>query len=176
MKKNTSELSATVGKWMMYLAWIIGLMMAYYFFQNWIEFKKNPNQNLSSNNQQPVVLAQNARGHYVATGSINGIKVQFLLDTGATDVVIPEALADKLNLTRGTAAQVVTANGIITVYPTTLNSLTLGGLTARNISGVINPYMDQATVLLGMSFLKNLSLVQYQGTLTLSSQLLKQRP
>ena len=104
------------------------------------------------------------------------IKVQFLLDTGATDVVIPQAQADKLNLTRGTAAQVVTANGIITVYPTTLNSLTLGGLTARNISGVINPYMDQATVLLGMSFLKNLSLVQYQGTLTLSSQLLKQRP
>ncbi|NQZ33364.1 MAG: TIGR02281 family clan AA aspartic protease [Oceanospirillaceae bacterium] len=152
----------------MRLSWLIALLLTTYFFQQWIDYKRNPNQYINLQYNQPVVLKQNSRGHYIANGRINNQPVLFLLDTGATDVVIPEALAAGLSLSRLGKTQVSTANGVITVYPTLLNSISLGGISAANIEAVINPYMDHSTILLGMSFLKHLSLVQHNGVLTIN--------
>ncbi|MEH6445432.1 MAG: retropepsin-like aspartic protease [Oceanospirillaceae bacterium] len=168
MPDNPKDNVAVMGKWMMYLTWILGLALASYFFQNWIDHKRNPNQSLSSNSQQPVVLRQNSQGHYVASGMINDTPVVFLLDTGATSVVVGEELAAQLSLQRNGQTQVSTANGVINVSATQLKSVNLGGLTATNIAAYINPYADSSTVLLGMSFLKHLTLVQKNNTLTLS--------
>ena len=167
MKNKTTDSSQKFGKWMMHLTWIIALALASYFFQKSIDHKRNPNTFLSTNADVPVVLKQNSQGHYLATGMINDAAVVFLLDTGATSVVISSELADQLDLPRAGKAQVSTANGIITVQKTTLSSVSLGGLTAQNIDAFINPYGDN-TVLLGMSFLKHLSLLQQNKTLTLS--------
>jgi len=169
MPQPTQDISARYGKWMMRLTWVIGLALASYFFQHWIDYKRNPNQNVHFTNDQKVVLKQNARGHYIAPGMINNMPVIFLLDTGATDVVVPQTLADKLGLSRSSSTQVTTANGMITVYNTILREVSLGGLKGSKIDAVINPYMDESTVLLGMSFLRNLSIVQQSGHLTLSA-------
>ena len=169
MPQAAQDISAKYGKWMMRLTWVIGLALASYFFQHWIDNKRNPNQNIQFTNEQKVVLKQNARGHYIAPGMINNTPVTFLLDTGATDVVVPHALAEKLGLSHFSSTQVNTANGVITVYNTILSEVSLGGLKGSKIDAVINPYMDESTVLLGMSFLKSLSIVQQSGYLTLSA-------
>ena len=52
-----------------------------------------------------VRLAANRQGHYLLPGAVNGVPVQFLVDTGATQVVIPAHLASRLTLERGRPAQ-----------------------------------------------------------------------
>jgi len=169
MENQHQDSEKTMGRGMMFAAWIIGLALATYLVDNWLDNKHNPNQNLSSNKTQPVVLQQNSRGHYVASGMINGVAVVFLLDTGATNVVVGEELAKQLGLQRRGKVQVSTANGVITAWRTELKTVSLGGLQARNIKALINPYATDNTVLLGMSFLKHLRLVQNQNTLSLSA-------
>ncbi len=168
MNKRNRPVTGTTARVMMYLTWIIGLALASYFFQIWIERKHNPNHFVSSNPDTSIVLQQNAQGHYVASGEINKVAVTFLLDTGATHVIISEDLASKLRLVAQGTTRVVTANGVISVYPTYLESISIGALEASNVKALINPFAVDSTVLLGMSFLKHLTLIQRDRTLTLS--------
>ena len=114
------------------------------------------------------MLQQNRAGHYVTNGYINGYQVKFLLDTGATQVSIPAGVADRLALTSDGKQTVNTANGIIQVYTTQLDSLAIGELTLYNLKANINPHMQGDTILLGMNALAQVKLVQQGKTLTLS--------
>ncbi|MGB0205720.1 MAG: retropepsin-like aspartic protease family protein [Neptuniibacter sp.] len=156
-----------IGKGMWAIAWVLLLAMLYQFFDGQVEERYSPNQNLSSDPSSVVVLKRNRQGHYVAPGKINGTDVVFLLDTGATTVSIPSNVAEKIGLEYGRKQQVGTANGVIDVYSTKLSSVQLGGITMNNIRGHINPYMDNSTVLLGMSFMRDLEIIQKGDSLTL---------
>lgn len=158
-----------MGRLMTHLTWVAILAMLTLFFNNYIESRDNPNADLAYLNgrEAEVVLQRNRAGHYLAPGRINGERVHFLLDTGATTVSVPSSLADDLGLQRGVAMQSMTANGTITVYRTELDSVTLGGIHMRNVSATINPGMQGDLVLLGMSFMQHLELTQREGTLTL---------
>ena len=157
-----------IGQGMWMVAWVLLLSLLYLFFEDTISQHYNPNQNLiADNGSAEVVLQRNRAGHYVAPGKINGTDVTFLLDTGATTISIPEAVANKIGLEKGFRSDVSTANGNITVYNSTLDSVQLGGIKLLDIRGHINPYMDGETVLLGMSFMKHLEITQKGNTLTL---------
>ena len=108
-------------------------------------------------------LASSRQGHYLLNGQINGQGVTFLLDTGATQVAVPEALAARLALERGAPITLSTANGRATGWRTRLDQLQLGDI---RLSGVA-PGMDGDEVLLGMSALKQLEFTQRDGTLVL---------
>lgn len=154
---------------MTHLTWVVALAMLTLYFNNYIESRDNPNAALAltSGDGQEVVLDRNRAGHYLAPGRINGERVGFLLDTGATSVSVPESLAQELGLERGAPMQSMTANGVITVYRTTLDSVELGGIQMQNVSASINPGMPGEIVLLGMSFMQHLDLIQRNGQLTL---------
>jgi len=93
--------------------------------------------------------------------------VTFLLDTGATDVVIPAQLAESAGLQPGQAMRAMTANGLVTVYSTTIPTLHLGDITLYDVRASINPGMQGDTVLLGMSALRQVEFTQRADTLTL---------
>jgi len=154
---------------MLIAGWIIGLALLSLLFSGIIERQYNPNQHLntmgSEGNVREVVLQRNRYGHYVATGLINGQKVEFLLDTGASDVSIPEAIARRLGLERGQPIIYSTANGNITAYTTRIRELRLGAIELQDIPASINPYKGDSTILLGMSFLKHLEFTQRGDTL-----------
>lgn len=154
---------------MTHLTWVVLLVMLTLYFNYYLDSRDHPNSALSLVDGQSgvVVLARNRAGHYLAPGAINGNRVQFLLDTGATSVSIPLSVSDRLGLRRGAPQQTLTANGIATVYRTTLDSVQLGGIRMRNVSAVITPGMPGDTVLLGMSFMQHLELIQRDGKLTL---------
>ncbi|WP_432698033.1 retropepsin-like aspartic protease family protein [Marinobacterium sp. YM272] len=158
-----------MGRLMTHLTWVAILAMLTLFFNNYIESRDNPNADLAYLNGKnaEVVLERNRAGHYLAPGRINGERVQFLLDTGATTVSVPATLAEELGLERGRAMQSMTANGVVRVYRTTLDSVTLGGIHMNNVSATINPGMHEDLVLLGMSFMQHLEMTQRDGTLTL---------
>lgn len=156
-----------IGKGMWAIAWVLLLAMLYQFFDGQVEERYSPNQKLSDVPASTVVLKRNHSGHYVAPGKINGTEVIFLLDTGATTVSIPSKVADEIGLQYGHKQQVGTANGVIDVYSTKLSSVQLGGITLNNVRGHINPYMDNSTVLLGMSFMRDLEIIQKGDFLTI---------
>ncbi len=155
---------------MIVAAWIVALLLLTLFFNDRLERQRNPNQNVYSrveNGVSEVVLKRNRYGHYVTSGSVNGVPVVFLLDTGASDVAIPAALADRLGLKRGRAVQYQTANGRVTAWRTTLDSLAIGPLEVRDVPASINPGMGDMEILLGMSVLKQVSFSQRGDTLIL---------
>ncbi len=161
-----------VGLGMLVGAFAIGLGLLTLFFDGYLDRQQNPNQRpisqVTADGQIEVILQRNRQGHYVAGGQINNSDATFLLDTGATDVVIPEMLANRAGLQRGAPMQAMTANGVVTVYSTRIDELRLGDIQLRDVRASINPAMSGDTVLLGMSALRQVEFTQRDGTLTLS--------
>ncbi len=158
------------GRFMWFAAWISLLVVLVLGFDTWLEREHNPNAGLmvvDAEGPVEVVLQRSRSGHYIAPGLINGEPVQFLVDTGATRISVPLALAQRLGLKQGYASQATTANGVVTVYDTRLDEVRLGSIVLRNVAGNINPGMPGDVVLLGMSFMQDLELVQRGDTLTL---------
>jgi len=172
MNEADDNASATkgIGRGMVIAAWVLLLVLLTLFFNQQLDRQNNPNQQLASHMAEgipEVQLQRNRFGHYVATGTINGQAVEFMLDTGATDVSIPAAIAERLGLQRGQATSYHTANGTITAWQTVAEEIQLGPLRLGPVRASINPHDNSNAVLLGMSFLKQLDFSQQGNTLTL---------
>jgi len=159
-----------LGKGMMALAWVALLIGLTFFFGDWEKQQINPNRDPESfvgNGLIEVVLEGNKRHHYLANGHINGQEVTYLLDTGASDVVVPAGLANKLQLQPGARGYAMTANGKVEIRATTIKHLQLGEISLRNVRASINPGMRGQEILLGMSALKEIEFTQRGNQLTL---------
>lgn len=158
-----------IGKWFSISAWVIVLGFLTLFFNRTLDEQRNPNQriegSLTENGIKEIRLERNRAGHYVATGSINGHPVEFLVDTGATDVAIPAHLAEKLKLKTLRAIIYETANGPVRGFTTRIEKLSLGNVSVSQLRGGINPGMTNSYVLLGMSFLRQVEFTQRGDTL-----------
>ena len=162
-----------LGKGMMTLGCLLFIGLMSLWFGDLEEDRAYPNRSptgLIENGVIAVTLKQDRQGHYTVRGLINNSPIDFLVDTGATEVVIPAGLAERLNLERGRAKRASTANGPVTVYQTNLTRLSIADLHFDNVSGVINPGMNGTAVLLVMSVLKHLELTQTGNTLVLKRQ------
>ena len=161
----------SLGQGMLIVSFTFALGALTMFFDGWLDEQANPNQSPATRETETgvkeVVLERNRQGHYVANGFINGIAVTFLLDTGATDVAIPENIAREAHLEAGYAGQANTANGVVTVYSTRIDELTLGNIVLSNVDASITPSMNSGTILLGMSALRQIEFTQRGSTLTL---------
>lgn len=159
-----------LGKGMWMATWLIGLGLLTLFFaekeQSWINPNQAPEHRTTAAGAQEVVLQMNRQGHYLVSGNINGKSADFLLDTGATDVVVSGNLAKAYGLKRGHRSIASTANGNVTVYATRIDQLTIGNINLYQVPASINPGMDDL-ILLGMSALKQIELTQRGDTLTL---------
>jgi aspartyl protease family protein len=156
---------------MLFGAWVLALGILVLLFQRQIDYGHNPNRSpeavADAAGQAAVVLDRNRAGHYVASGTINGRPVVFLVDTGATHVALPLSLARRLGLSLQEGGLSRTANGTVQTWRTRLDSVDLGGLTAHDVPASVLPNMPGEEVLLGMSYLKRFELLQRGGTLTL---------
>jgi aspartyl protease family protein len=160
-----------MGKFMIAMAFIVMLGLLSLFFEQLLDRQHNPNTQPNTTRHadgyQEVVLIRNRSNHYLTTGRINGEEVIFLLDTGATLVSIPETVALRLNLKRGTPMRTQTANGTITTYQTDVDHVAIGEIRLHGVRASINPHIQSEEVLLGMSFLKQLTLIQQDNRLIL---------
>jgi aspartyl protease family protein len=157
------------GQGMMTVGVVLGMVFLTFFFGGVEENRRNPNSSPSSlihSESIEVPLKRNRQGHYLLVGQINGEDVEFLLDTGATDVVVPASTARRLGLPYGTRARAMTANGPVTIYQTRIDELHLGKIRLTDIDASINPNMGGA-ILLGMTALGQIEFSQQADTLTL---------
>ena len=112
-----------------------------------------------------LVVRQDRRGHYIVPGTVNGVDVEFLLDTGATGVALPHALALRLGLVSGPPVEIVTASDVVPGYLVTLDEVSVGPLSLHRVRGSVSEHTIGDQVLLGMSFLRHFELSQRGGIL-----------
>lgn len=160
-----------LGLGMQVMAWLVVLALLTYYFTGVIERQHNPNTavatDIGENGVREVALKRNRQGHYVTSGQINGQKVTFLLDTGATGIAIPARIANELGVSRGRPFTTRTANGNTTSYATRLRSVSIGDIELNNVEAGITPGLRMDEILLGMSFLRHIEFTQRGSTLTL---------
>ncbi|MEM0945775.1 MAG: TIGR02281 family clan AA aspartic protease [Pseudomonadota bacterium] len=121
------------------------------------------------NDVAPRQLVQNAGarievprsfdGHYYLTLEVNGRDIEFVVDTGATDIVLADEDARRLGIDTDAlsfSGLANTANGTVRTARVALDRVSLGGLTERNVPAVVNNgEMDGS--LLGMRYLQRFS-------------------
>ncbi|HEV7803979.1 MAG TPA: TIGR02281 family clan AA aspartic protease [Burkholderiales bacterium] len=149
------------------LAWLFVIGTMTWMFQAYTEGQFDPNRAPQVTGAGEIVLKRDRAGHFTAGGTINGHPVHFLLDTGATQVAIPAALAERLGLKRGMPIPLMTAAGPARGYATRLESVQLATLELKDAKAIITEGLDADTVLLGMNFLRQLEIVQRRDELIL---------
>jgi aspartyl protease family protein len=140
--------------------WLIIVAVVYWAFQGWTEREMNPNRVLTVAPTGEVVLRRNRAGQFVAEGEVNGHRVTFLFDTGATQIALSAQLARELKLKLGLPVSLQTAAGTVVGYTTRLESVRLAGIEMRDLSALVSEGLDPELVLLGMNFLKRLEMIQ----------------
>ena len=156
-----------LGKSMAWAASLIMLALLTLYFNRHIEQRDNPNRALQVAPGAELVLKRSSNGHYIFPGTINGLPVTFLLDTGATHVSIPAHLGPRLSLEPGAWGESITANGVAKIRATKISELAFGPFTLRDLPASLNPGMQDDFILLGMSVLRQLEFTQRGDTLVL---------
>jgi aspartyl protease family protein len=124
----------------------------------------------SAANNRSMTIRRGSNGHFSVQAEVDGRRMDFLIDTGATSIALRESDAARLGIHpsrseyTGTA---VTANGQVRVAPVELNRVDIGSLTVRNVRAVVFPDEALSENLLGMSFLSRVRWEHHDGRLVL---------
>lgn len=103
-----------------------------------------------------VEVPRSFDGHYYLTLQADGTAVEFLVDTGATDIVLSRQDALRVGIDTDALAYIGsanTANGVVRTARATLDSLALGPIVDRNVAVWVNEGEMQGS-LLGMAYLQ----------------------
>lgn len=109
-----------------------------------------------------IVLKRAPDNHYYADAQVNGAIVRFLVDSGASAVVLTRADAQKAGI--GTqpgefTARAMSANGEVKLKPVTLDRLAIGPVAATQVEAMVTEN-DLSVSLLGQSFLSRVGKVE----------------
>lgn len=120
--------------------------------------------------RKTVVLNANTYGHFQAVAEINGQQVEFMTDTGATYVALSYETAQKLGLTQNLrfTGRSTTANGVARVASLEIAEVRVGEIAVKSVQAVVAEPGRMTQNLLGMSFIRQLSGFELNGsTLTM---------
>jgi aspartyl protease family protein len=125
----------------------------------------------SSAGTRSVSIPRDFRGHFATEGRIEGQRVAFMVDTGASMVALNESSAARFGfhpVPNQYTARVSTANGTIKAARTRLAMVEVGGLIVRDVDAMVLPDEALSENLLGLSFLSKLRRFEYaNGTMVL---------
>lgn len=113
-----------------------------------------------------ILIVRDAGGHFVVDGNTNGSRTRFLLDTGASAVVLTYRDAQKAGIKEqdlSFSVPVSTANGRTLVAPVRIGTLAIGDHTMRNIRGFVARDGSLDSSLLGMTALDRLRSWRIEG-------------
>lgn len=122
----------------------------------------------SAQHEGMIVLERARNGHFYTNATINQQNIHFIVDTGADTITLSgdDAKRLRINYQNGTPVQVQTANGINVAYSVKLASITIQGITIRNIRADIMPSMSGIN-LLGQNYLHLFHVETKNNTMTL---------
>lgn len=121
----------------------------------WSDIKRivTPRQTVTSD--QSIVLPRQADGHYYMTLDINDVPVEFVIDTGASQIVLTREDAQNIGLNPDELrylGRAFTANGEVRTASVRLDTVRLGAITDTRVRAVVNEGEMEGS-LLGMTYL-----------------------
>jgi aspartyl protease family protein len=118
-----------------------------------------------------IVLTAGTNGHFRTIGQINGKPIEFMVDTGASSVVISQADADRLGLDWRNAPGGIaeTANGRAPFKLVTLTSVRVGEVEVANVEAAVIP-ATMRSALLGNSFLQRFQMKRENDVMRLEKR------
>jgi aspartyl protease family protein len=141
----------------------LGVIAAYGLWSD-IQHQVAPIQTVGADGRLTLPVARD--GHYYLTASVNGVDIPFVIDTGATEIVLTLSAARSAGIATDDLAFVgsaMTANGPVSTARVFLDSLSIGGgLPDRDVAATVNGgEMDMS--LLGMSYLSQFARIEIVG-------------
>jgi aspartyl protease family protein len=118
-------------------------------------------------------IPHDAQGHFATDGRIEGQRIGFMVDTGASVIALNESSAARFGLrpSRGDYnATVTTANGTIKAARTRIAMVDVGGLVVRDVDAMVLPDEALSENLLGLSFLSRLKRFEYANGMMVLEQ------
>jgi aspartyl protease family protein len=120
--------------------------------------------NFAQAGPRSVSIPRDGRGHFLTDGRIDGQRIGFMVDTGASVIALNETSAARFGLRPSLAdynATVTTANGTVKAARTRLAMVDIGGLIVRDVDAMVLPDSALSENLLGLSFLSKLKRFEY---------------
>jgi aspartyl protease family protein len=117
-------------------------------------------------NARSVIVPRDGRGHFAVDARIDGHRVGFMVDTGASVIALTMRDAARLGIhppPSAFVAEVKTANGTVRGAPTRLDIVEVGDLTVRDVAALVLPDQALSENLLGLSFLSRLRRFEYSN-------------
>jgi aspartyl protease family protein len=111
-----------------------------------------------------LIIPRDARGHFQTEGRIDGQRLDFMVDTGASVVALNEKSAARFGFRPSRNdynAAVSTANGTIKAARARLAMVEVGGIVVRDVDAMVLPDEALSENLLGLSFLSKLKRFEY---------------
>ncbi len=125
---------------------------------------QTPLQSYSAADAQ-ITVSRSRNGHYYLTLGVNGVPTRFVVDTGATEIVLTQAAARAAGIPLDNLpylGRAQTANGEVQTARVVLNTLTLDGIKDTNIKASVNGG-DLHESLLGMRYLQRFEKIEISG-------------
>lgn len=122
-----------------------------------------PVTRIGLNGATEVILHKTQNGHYETSAWVNGHRIHFLIDTGASDVVLSYRDAEAIGLDPAKMSftqTISTANGKANAASVNLDQISLGPIRREDVRASISApgMLDES--LLGMDFLETLTSFQ----------------
>jgi len=113
-----------------------------------------------------VTVSRDSRGHFQTEGRVDGRRLGFMVDTGASVIALNETSAALIGVRPRPSeytANVSTANGSIKAARTRLAMVDIGGLVVRDVDAMVLPDEALSENLLGLSYLSKLRRYEFAG-------------
>ena len=126
----------------------------------------SPVSSQSSDGRDQILLIRSNNGHFEADSMVNGKPIRFLVDTGASSVILShsDAIAAGIDVDGlSYSIPVSTANGMTRAARLTINSLDIGDLKRDRVPAMVAQEGNLDVSLLGMSYLETLWSFEIRG-------------
>lgn len=159
---NRQSLGKTLRMAILWGLLFLGVVAAYGLWDG-IRSEVLPQQALTSSGQ--IEVPRGIGGHFHLVLRLNGEPVEFIVDTGASDVVLSRQDAQRVGIDLSSLTylgRAHTANGEVRTAPARVDTVDLGGITDRNLRVVVNEGEMEGS-LLGMTYLRRFESLEIRG-------------
>lgn len=121
-------------------------------------------QHASSSDSRSVVISPGVNGHFQVSGEVDGRRLNFMVDTGASVIALTARDAAMLGIHPAESeyrAMVRTANGTVRAAPVTLSRVEIEDIVEYNVGAMVLPDGALGDNLLGLTFLSKLRKFEY---------------